>query len=71
MRRLGCAHQMRRTSACLAVLGLAAFVLPAGSRMAQHRRALIHGDSQSKGGPDPRLPRHTGNILGAGAALAV
>jgi hypothetical protein len=62
MRRIGCAHQMRRTSACLAVLGLAAFVLPAAA-MAAPKITL-----KAKAVPIPGY-KHTGNILGAGAAL--
>ena len=62
MRRIGCAHHMRRTSACLAVLGLAAFVLPVTASAAPTITLT------AKAVPIPGFP-HTGNILGAGAAL--
>ncbi len=62
MRRIGCANQMRRTSACLAVLGLGAFVLPITASAAPTITL------KAKAVPIPGFP-HTGNILGAGAAL--
>lgn len=62
MRRIGCAHNMRRTSACMAVLGLAAFVLPAVAPAAPTVTLV------AKAVPIPGFPG-TGNKLGAGAAL--
>ncbi len=62
MRRVRCSHRMRRTSACLAVLGLAAFVLPAVSSAAPTVKLI------AKAVPIPGFPG-TGNILGAGAAV--
>ena len=62
MRRIECSHRMRRTSACLAVLGLAAFVLPALAAATPRGHAGWPRRSRS------RLPG-TGNILGAGAAV--
>jgi hypothetical protein len=62
MRRIGCARHMRRTSACLAVLGLAAFALPAVAPAAP-TVTLITKAVPIKGFPG------TGNKLGAGAAL--
>jgi hypothetical protein len=69
MRRIGCARLMRRTSVCLAVLGLAvlglttAFGVGVPTAVAAPTITL-----KAKAVPIPGYP-HTGNILGAGAAL--
>ncbi len=70
MRTIDITRQMRRTSACLAVLGLTAFVLPAISSASTCSTAgpcptvtLIAKAVPIKGFPG------TGNKLGAGAAL--
>jgi hypothetical protein len=62
MRTIECSHRMRRTSACLAVLGLAAFVLPAISSAAPAVTLV------ARAVPIPGFPG-TGNKLGAGAAV--
>jgi hypothetical protein len=62
MRTIGHIHRMRRTTACLALLGLGAFVLPAVTSAAPTITL------KAKAVPIPGFP-HTGNILGAGAAL--
>jgi hypothetical protein len=70
MRTVGCSHRMRGTSVCLAVLGLAACVLPAVSQ----------ASTCNTPGPCPTVTlvaravpipgfKGTGNILGAGAAV--
>ena len=53
---------MRRASTCLAVLGLAVLGLR------QPRRGARRSRFKAKAVPIPGFP-HTGNILGAGAAL--
>jgi hypothetical protein len=70
MRTIGRIHRMRRTSACLVLLGLAAFVLPAASSASTCSTAgpcptvtLLARAVPIKGFPG------TGNKLGAGAAL--
>ena len=54
---------MRRASTCLAVLGLA--VLGAAGRGSRRRPTVTF---KAKAVPIPGFP-HTGNILGAGAAV--
>jgi hypothetical protein len=62
MSRIMRTSKLRTTSACLAVLGLVACALPAGATAAPTITM------KAKAVPIPGFP-HTGNILGAGAAL--
>jgi hypothetical protein len=62
MRKIECSHRMRRASACLVVLGLAAVLLP-GVAAATPKVTLVAKAVPIKGFPG------TGNILGAGAAV--
>lgn len=62
MSRIRGTHRVRTMSACLAVLGLAVFGLSAGASAAP----MITMKAEAV--PIPGFP-HTGNILGAGAAL--
>jgi hypothetical protein len=63
MRQIGCANRLRKTTTCLAVLGLAVLGLSAATASAAPTITL-----KAKAVPIPGYP-HTGNILGAGAAI--
>ena len=62
MRKIRCTRQMRRTSACIALLGLTAIVLPAVAAAAPTVTLI------AKAVPIPHFPG-TGDKLGAGTAL--
>jgi hypothetical protein len=62
MPTIGRTHRMRKTSVCLAVLGLLVFVLPAGA-LAAPKVTLVAKAVPIRGFPG------TGNKLGAGAAV--
>ena len=63
MRQIRCVNQLRKTTTCLAVLGLAVLGLSAATASAAPTVFL-----KAKAVPIPGYP-HTGNILGAGAAI--